>query len=94
MTIYDKKKTKENMSLWNSVNRTDPAHTKAVGFGRGFTAIDAHYQIMRATETFGSVGTGWGYDVVYKIELYGKELEVILSALYVLLRHFIIKKIN
>jgi hypothetical protein len=68
MTIYDKKKTKENMSLWNSVNRTDPAHTKAVGFGRGFTAIDAHYQIMRATETFGSVGTGWGYDVVYKIE--------------------------
>tara|TARA_R110000796_G_scaffold1970_3_gene7936 strand:- start:811 stop:1446 length:636 start_codon:yes stop_codon:yes gene_type:complete len=68
MTIYDATKIKQNMSIWNSVNRTDPAHTKAVGFGRGFTAIDAHYQIMRATETFGAVGTGWGYEVVYHIQ--------------------------
>ena len=68
MTIYDATKIKQNMSIWNSVNRTDPAHTKTVGFGRGFTAIDAHYQIMRATETFGAVGTGWGYEVVYHIQ--------------------------
>lgn len=68
MTLYDKTKIKQNMQIWDSVNRTDPAHTKAVGFGRGFTAIDAHYQIMRATETFGAVGTGWGYEVVYHIQ--------------------------
>lgn len=68
MTLYDKTKIKQNMEIWNSVNRTDPAHTKTVGFGRGFTAIDAHYQIMRATETFGAVGTGWGYEVVYHIQ--------------------------
>lgn len=68
MTIYDKAKTKDNMSIWDSVSRTDPTHTKAVGFGRGFTAIDAHYQIMRATETFGPVGKGWGYNVDYTFQ--------------------------
>jgi len=54
-----------NMEIWNKVAKTDPKHTKAVSFGRKFTSIDAHYQIMRATETFGPVGLGWRYDVDY-----------------------------
>jgi hypothetical protein len=56
---------KENMRIWDDVAMTDPAHTKSVQLGRTFTAIDAHYQIMRATEAFGPVGEGWGYDVTY-----------------------------
>lgn len=57
-----------NLSIWNAVNKTDPAHTKAVTFGRKFTSIDAHWQIMRATEQFGPVGQGWGYFVQHSVE--------------------------
>lgn len=51
-----------NMDLWRSVEVTDPAMTKRVNQRGGFTSIGAHYQVMRATETFGPVGVGWGYD--------------------------------
>lgn len=50
-----------NMRIWEAVCKTDPAHTKAVEFGRKFTSIDAHWQIMQATKQFGPVGEGWGY---------------------------------
>jgi hypothetical protein len=52
----------DNMRIWNEVQRTDPDYTKQVNFGRKFTAIDAHYQIMMATKQFGPIGIGWGYD--------------------------------
>ncbi|MFZ2252655.1 MAG: hypothetical protein WAW13_00605 [Minisyncoccia bacterium] len=52
----------DNMHIWSQVEKTDPAHTKKVNLGHGFTAINAAYQIKRATETFGPVGEGWGYD--------------------------------
>ena len=55
-----------NMQLWDEVCETDPNHTKVVDFGRKFTAIDAHYQIRRATEIFGPVGIGWGYNCEYR----------------------------
>lgn len=51
------------MALWESVQKTDPRHTKKVEFGRKFTSIDAHYQVMQATAAFGPVGIGWGYAV-------------------------------
>jgi len=52
-----------NMDLWNQVCETPTKHTKRVNQRGGFTAIDAHYQVMRATELFGPVGQGWGYFV-------------------------------
>lgn len=52
----------DNLHIWNAVQKTDPDHTKEVKQRGGFTAIDAHYQIMRATEQFGPVGVGWGYE--------------------------------
>lgn len=52
------------MKLWNSVEKTDPAHTKKVKFGRGFTAIDPHSQVMNATKAFGPAGEGWGWNVM------------------------------
>jgi len=52
-----------NMRIWNAVSSTDPAHTKKVNIGRGFTSIDAHWQIMQATRQFGPIGEGWGYSV-------------------------------
>lgn len=52
----------ENMRIWDQVQKTDPSHTKKVNQRGGFTSISAHYQVMRATEVFGPVGAGWGYD--------------------------------
>ncbi|UEM08096.1 hypothetical protein JL101_035455 (plasmid) [Skermanella rosea] len=54
-----------NLDLWNSVAKTDPAHTKYVNQRGGFTSIDSYYQIQRATEQFGPLGLGWGYDADY-----------------------------
>ena len=48
------------MALWNSVCETDPQYTKKVNQRGGFTAIGAQSQLMKATETFGAMGTGWG----------------------------------
>lgn len=56
-----------NLRIWSQVEKTDPAHTKRVNQRGGFTAISAAYQIMRATEVFGPVGQGWGYDAAEPI---------------------------
>ena len=50
-----------NLEIWDSVSKTDPAHTTKVNQRGGFTAIDASYQVMNATAQFGPVGIGWGY---------------------------------
>lgn len=60
--------TTDNLKLWQSVEKTDPNHTKKVSQRGGFTAIDAHYQVQQATEAFGPVGIGWGYDCEYLFE--------------------------
>ena len=52
-----------NMNLWNKVEATKPSQTKKVNFGRKITAIDPYHQIKNATEQFGPVGDGWGWDV-------------------------------
>lgn len=57
-----------NTSLWENVFETDPAHTKFVKVGRGFTTIDAFYQVQRATEVFGPIGIGWGWTATESID--------------------------
>lgn len=72
------KKDNENwrMEIWNQVEKTDPKHTKRVEFGRKFTAIDAHYQVQRATEIFGPVGQDWGYHTQFS-ELHTEDGEIV-----------------
>lgn len=55
-----------NMALWDDVQRTDPAYTKEYSGPGGFsgTSISGHYMVMRATEVFGPIGIGWGYEIV------------------------------
>jgi len=69
MTYYNNEKKKSNLALWNQVSKTNPEYTTEVpsGFGKKLTAVDAHSQIMFATEAFGPVGLGWGYNVDYEI---------------------------
>lgn len=54
-----------NLKLWDSVKTTDPAYTKAFSSG-GYkgTAIAPQWLFMRATEIFGPIGKGWGYEII------------------------------
>lgn len=55
----------ENLHIWKQVQSTDPRYTKPIeGTGFSGTSINAEYMFMRATEIFGPVGTGWGYEIV------------------------------
>ena len=60
--MADKNFIDNKLQLWDSVSTTDPKYTKKVNQRGGFTAIGAQYQLMRATETFGPMGLGWGVD--------------------------------
>lgn len=51
-----------NLDLWAQVDKTDTEYTKFVNQRGGYTAIDPHYQAMKATEIFGPHGIGWGFE--------------------------------
>jgi hypothetical protein len=53
--------SKENLKLWESVEKTDPKHTKKARIGQmQITAIAPQYQRKNATAVFGPYGIGWG----------------------------------
>lgn len=54
--------SKENLKLWESVEETDPSFTRDGQIG--LTTINAQYMFRRATEKFGVVGVGWGYEIL------------------------------
>jgi len=66
----------DNLKIWSAVEKTDPDSTKKVTFGRTFTAIDAHSQIKAATEQFGPIGQGWGYNTDYGFQTIGDDVLV------------------
>lgn len=57
----------EGLEFWNKVSETNPDHTKHVAQRGGFTSIDAHSQILAATEQWGPVGGKWHWDVDLKL---------------------------
>ena len=51
-----------NLDLWNNVCKTNPSYTKKANVrGNSITAIAPQYQILQATEQFGSYGSKWGF---------------------------------
>jgi len=54
-----------NLALWDEVQKTDPRYTKEYSGAGGFsgTSINATYLVRLATEQFGPIGIGWGYDI-------------------------------
>jgi len=54
---------KNNLELWQSVEKTNPKYTKkaTISGGNKITAISPQFQIMNATEVFGSYGSSWGF---------------------------------
>ncbi len=55
----------DNLKLWNLVERTDPSQTKPIT-GKSYqgTSPKPHYLVHKATETFGPIGIGWGFNIV------------------------------
>tara|TARA_R110002153_G_scaffold28294_1_gene87504 strand:- start:676 stop:1314 length:639 start_codon:yes stop_codon:yes gene_type:complete len=54
--------TNNNLSLWNKVEKTNPKYTKKAKVGgMNITAISPQFQVMNATEQFGSYGSKWGF---------------------------------
>jgi hypothetical protein len=56
----------KNDRIWQQVCKTDPRHTKEIGFGEsaGKTSVNPQVRIKQATNIFGPVGIGWGYDII------------------------------
>lgn len=55
----------ENMAIWEKVCKTDPSATKSAKVnGQQISSIDGYWVIRQATEQFGPLGIGWGYDVL------------------------------
>jgi hypothetical protein len=54
-----------NLDLWKAVEKTPPAHTKAIS-GKSYsgTSPKPYYLVQKATETFGPCGIGWGFVIV------------------------------
>ena len=53
---------KENLKLWESVEKTDPKHTKQANVkGNKLTSIKPQYQILQATKQWGAYGSKWGF---------------------------------
>lgn len=63
-----------NMDLWDSVSKTNPAHTKPAKVGgQNITTIKPQYQRRQATEKFGPLGFGWGVkDEAFNNEVFGE----------------------
>jgi hypothetical protein len=59
----------DHLELWHSVERTDPAHVKEIT-GKQYkgNSPKPHYIIMKATETFGPCGIGWGFTIDERVE--------------------------
>ncbi|WLQ15387.1 hypothetical protein O5O45_05565 [Hahella aquimaris] len=55
-----------NLHIWEAVDKTAPEYTEAYTLPSGFvgTSVNASYLIKRATEQFGPLGTGWGYEIL------------------------------
>lgn len=68
-----------NTALWDTLGKTDPAHTKGFKRAGGFsgTAIKPMWAYRRMTEEFGPCGKGWGVNAPSFQVVNGPEGEVL-----------------
>ena len=55
----------DNLALWHKVETTDPLQVKEIT-GKSYkgNSPKPHYIVLKATETFGPCGIGWGFTVM------------------------------
>lgn len=57
--------TTNNMSIWNQVKDSDASALKDAKLnGQGIKSINGTSVMMKATEVFGPIGKGWGFDII------------------------------
>lgn len=57
------KDQKNNLELWEKVEKTNPNYTKKANVkGNSITSIAPQYQIKNVTEQFGAYGKTWGFE--------------------------------
>jgi len=55
----------DNLDVWNRVSTVDVTQTKQAKVdGNNVTAISGTYMIKKATQEWGILGVGWGYEIV------------------------------
>lgn len=66
--MSEKKKETNNLTFWESVEKTNPKHTKKAKIGQlDITAINATRQVKEATSKWGMFGSTWGIrDISYE----------------------------
>lgn len=66
----------DNLALWHRVEKTPESQTKPIT-GKAYkgTSPKPYYLVQKATETFGPIGIGWGFDIVEEKLLDGALLE-------------------
>jgi hypothetical protein len=63
--VSNEVKMTDHLAIWNAVKETAHSATKsATVSGQKITSINGTYMVQRATEVFGPVGKGWGYEIV------------------------------
>lgn len=72
----------DKLTLWNNIQTTDPQYTKAFNQGFSGTAINSTYLVMKATEQWGMIGFGWGYEIIEErvdngAPIYNEENEIL-----------------
>ena len=72
------------LCLWKKVEKTNPNYTKKANVkGNKITSIAPQYQMMNATEQFGSYGATWGFkDITLDFSLTDKGLIVFKGVFY------------
>lgn len=60
------KQNGDNLKIWSAVETTDYESTKGFSRPGGFsgTAVNPTWLVKKATEIFGPVGDGWGYEII------------------------------
>ncbi len=59
----------DNLKLWHQVEKTPTDQVKAItGKSYSGTSPNPHWIVMKATETFGPCGIGWGFTVEERLE--------------------------
>lgn len=53
-----------SLAIWNRVEKTDPSFTTPMTGSFNGTAISPVYMLKKATEIFGPLGLGFGYEIV------------------------------
>ena len=75
---------KTNMRIWNEVCEVDPDFTEEIKDGRGLTAIVPMFLIRQATELWGPMGDGWGFEIEREDCIYMNSRERPQDALHVM----------